>query len=257
MGFIITEFRDRTGYIILNRPEKKNALNATFVEEIKEALKALHSNPGVRSIVIKSSGDVFCAGADLAYLEQLQSFSYEENLQDSRNLAELFRLIYSFSKPVISLVKGPALAGGCGLATVCDMCFATPEATFGYTESRIGFIPAIVMVFLRNKTGEARSKRLLFTGEILSSEKAMEYGLISEIMLKEEIDERVHDFAEKLNIDASGNSLASIKAMYNHLEGLNLDDALEYACKMNAAARETDDCKKGISSFLNKQKPVW
>ena len=144
MKYVITEIRDRIGYIILNRPDKRNALNSECVSELKISIKSFENNSEVRALILKSAGEVFCAGADLAYLQQLQNYTYEENLADSKNLAELFKLIYSFPKPVISLVNGAALAGGCGLATVCDICFATPSSTFGYTEAKIGFIPAIV-----------------------------------------------------------------------------------------------------------------
>jgi len=257
MPFVKSEIRDRIGYIILDRPEKRNALNAEFVNELKSAITDYQTNQDVRAVILKSSGEAFCAGADLAYLEQLQKFTYTENLMDSQNLSSLFKTIYSFPKPVISIVNGAAIAGGCGLATVCDMCFATPNSTFGYTESRIGFIPAIVMIFLRKKVGENISKKLLFTGEIFNSAKALEYGLITETVEIEMIEQYVHNVVTKLIHASSGNSLAMIKKMYNELDGKPLDEALKYACEMNASARETDDCKRGISAFLNKQKISW
>ncbi len=257
MNFVKTEIRDRIGYVILNRPEKRNALNAEFINELKTTIQNFEKNSEVRALILKSSGDVFCAGADLAYLQQLQNFSYEENLADSQNLSELFKLIYSFSKPVISLVNGAALAGGCGLATVCDMCFATPNSTFGYTEARIGFIPAIVLVYLKKKVGEVISKKILFSGEIFKADKALEYGLITEIVEPDHIHEYVHNWVVKLIESSSGNSLAMIKKMYNTVDGLSLEESLNYACKMNANARETEDCKRGISAFLNKEKFNW
>ena len=257
MKYVITEIRDRIGYIILNRPDKRNALNSEFVSELKISIKSFENNSEVRALILKSAGEVFCAGADLAYLQQLQNYTYEENLADSKNLAELFKLIYSFPKPVISLVNGAALAGGCGLATVCDICFATPSSTFGYTEAKIGFIPAIVMVFLKKKVGESISKKLLFTGEVFKADKALEYGLITEIVEADKISEYTHQWVLNMIESSSGNSINMIKQMYNSIDSLNLDDVINYACEMNAKARETDDCKRGISSFLNKQKISW
>ncbi len=257
MTYITIEIKDRIGYLILNRPEKRNALNAEFVEELKQAINELESEKQIRAIVIKSSGDVFCAGADLAYLKQLQSNSFENNLKDSENLAELFKQIYACSKPIISMVNGPALAGGCGLASICDFCFATPNSTFGYTETRIGFIPAIVFVFLRKKLSETQSKLLLFTGEIISAARALELGLVTQVVAKEEMEAYVHNWTLKLIENSSENSLSMLKKMYNALDGLTMDEALKYACEMNAQTRESDDCKAGIDAFLNKQKLKW
>lgn len=257
MNYVLTEVHDRIAYLILNRPDKRNALNADFVGNIKEVLRSYQSPKEIRAVVIKSSSDAFCAGADLAYLQQLQNFSYPENLEDSRNLAELFKLIYTHPKPIVSMVKGPALAGGCGLATVCDLCYATPESTFGYTESLIGFVPAIVMVFLRKKAGEALSKKLLFTGEVFKAQKALEYGLINEINEPDIIDDHVHKTLIHLSKKASGNSIQAIKSLYHQLDGLELDQSLEKACTTNASVRASDDCKKGIAAFLNKEKINW
>lgn len=257
MNFVKTDIRDRIGYIILDRPEKRNALNSEFVDEIKLSIKSFENNSNVRALVLESSGDVFCAGADLAYLQKLQNFTYDENLADSKSLAELFKLIYAFPKPIVSIVNGAALAGGCGLATVCDICFATPDSTFGYTEAKIGFIPAIVLVFLRKKIGEAASKKMLFTGEIFSSENALQYGLITEIVDANKIKDYAHNWVMNLIEKSSGNSISMIKEMYNSLDSLSLDDAISYACEMNAKTRETEDCRKGISSFLTKQKISW
>lgn len=257
MNFVKTEIHDRIGYVILDRPEKRNALNSEFVNEIKQAIHLLESNKETRAIVLKSSGEAFCAGADLAYLQQLQSFSFEENLEDSKNLAALFNLIYQNSKPVISLVKGPALAGGCGLATICDMCYATPDSTFGYTESLIGFVPAIVLVFLRKKVGESLSKKMVFTGEVFHADKALNYGLITEINEPDIIDDHVHQSLVRMAKKSSGNSLKAIKLLYNNLDNKDIHSAIEYACRINAEVRESEDCKRGIAAFLNKEKLTW
>ncbi len=152
---------DRIGYITLNRPDKRNALSFDLVKELKEAFARAEDDAAVKVIVLRANGEAFCAGADLAYLQNLQKFSHVENLADSNHLKELFLQIYILKKVVIAQVQGHALAGGCGLATVCDFSFSVPEAKFGYTEVKIGFIPAIVMVFLIRKIGEGKARHLL------------------------------------------------------------------------------------------------
>ena len=155
----------KSWFITLNRPEKRNALNSQFVSELKEAFTHAEKDTGCKVIILNAKGDTFCAGADLAYLQELQSNSFDENLADSTHLMELFQQIYTLSKVVIAQVEGHAIAGGCGLASVCDLAIATTESKFGYSEVKIGFIPAIVSVFLIKQIGVAKSKELLMTGK--------------------------------------------------------------------------------------------
>lgn len=254
---VLYEVTNRVGYITLNRPEKRNALSFEFVQEIKDAVIVAERDETCKVIVIRANGEAFCAGADLAYLQQLQQNSFEENLADSQHLMQLFQLIYNCKKVVIAQVNGPALAGGSGLATVCDFCYATPEASFGYTEVKIGFVPAIVMVFLVRKVTEHVAKKLLLTGDVFNAAKALEYGLINEVVDADKLAESVFAFATKLCKQASGQSLALVKEMLREVQQLSLDEGLNYAAAMNANARATDDCKKGISAFLNKEKLSW
>ena len=256
-NLVLYEVNDRVGYITLNRPEKRNALSFEFVNEIKSVFKQAEADDTCKVIVIRSNGEAFCAGADLGYLQKLQNNTYEENLADSKNLSELFRVIYLSGKVVISLVNGPALAGGSGLATVCDFCFATPNSTFGYTEVKIGFVPAIVMVFLVRKFGEQKAKQLLLTGEVIDANKAFETGLINYLVDENFIDEEVKNFAQKLCKQTSGQSLKMVKEMLAEVQNMTLDEGLNYAAEMNANARKTEDCKRGISAFLNKEKLTW
>lgn len=254
---VLYHSENRVGYITLNRPEKRNAMNAAFVGEIKETFKQAEADEQCKVIVLKANGDAFCAGADLSYLQSLQNNSYSENLHDSQHLMELFKMIHLSSKVVIAQIEGPAMAGGCGLATVCDFSFATPESTFAYTEVKIGFIPAIVMVFLIRKIGEGRAREILLTGEVFSAEKAQNYGLINFIKPAVEIENEVKTFAERLCKTASAQSLKTVKEMIAGVQDRTLNEALEYAAQMNATARATDDCKNGIAAFLNKEKLIW
>jgi methylglutaconyl-CoA hydratase len=257
MEYIEWAVSERIATIILNRAEKRNALHPKMVSELLEALHQIEKNENAKVVIIKANGEAFCAGADLSYLQQLQKNTFDENLEDSQHLKKLFKTIYDFPKVVIAQVEGAALAGGCGLANVCDFCFATPESKFGFTEVKIGFIPALVSVFLVLKIGEAKAKNLLLSGNIISANEAAECGLITKIVEKESIADFVKDKCNQLILQASGQSLALTKNLISATQHLSIDDALELAANQNAIARATDDCKKGISSFLNKEKINW
>lgn len=249
--------KDRVGYISLNRPEKRNALNFETVTELKEAFRQAEEDNSVKVIILTGLGKAFCAGADLAYIQQLQENTFEKNFEDSQHLMELFHQIYMLSKVVIAQINGHALAGGCGLATVCDFSFSVPEAKFGYTEVKIGFIPAIVKVFLLRKIGEGRAKDLLLSGRIFGAEEAKSYGLINEVVPADQLAQHVWDFAQKLCRNNSGQSMSLTKQMIGAVQEKSLEEALEYAAGMNAKARSNEDCKRGIAAFLNKKEIEW
>ena len=255
--FVKLSKNDGVATILLDRPEKRNALNATFVAELQNCFNHLKEDDESKVVVLRSSGDAFCAGADLKYLQQLQSNTYQENLEDSKQLMELFKTIYTFPKVVITMVDGPAIAGGCGLATVADYCFASEESTFGYTESRIGFVPAIVMVFLLRKIGEGRSKEILLSGEVFKASRAKDLGMINSVLPQTELEAFTNDFARKLIRKSSVQSMARIKKMVSEIPEMNFNDALSYAAEQNAETRETEDCKLGIAGFLNKERITW
>ena len=248
---------NRIGYITLNRPEKRNALSFEMVTELKNAFTQAEQDESCKVIVLRAEGKVFCAGADLAYLQQLQNNTYDENLADSTHLMELFKQIYNSPKVVIAQVHGHAIAGGCGLATVCDFSFTIPEAKFGYTEVKIGFIPAIVKVFLLRKIGEGKSKELLLSGELIDAQKALYFGLVNRIFEADKLEGEVNNFAKMLCDTNSAQSMAFTKRMIADVQSMSLNQGLEFAAKMNATARASEDCKKGIASFLNKEKLTW
>ena len=248
---------DGVAYITLNRPEKSNALCYDLVSELRVAFKGAEADPNVKVIVLKARGEAFCAGADLGYLQELQNNSFEQNLADSDHLKELFVQIYESKKVVISQVHAPALAGGCGLATVCDFTFASPEAAFGYTEARIGFVPAIVMVFLLRKIGESKAKQLLLGASVISPEEALAMGLIHFVVSKDELERAVTIFAQQLIENNSAYAMGVTKQMIAKVQALTLQEALTFASEMNAKARGSEDCKRGIQAFLNKEKVNW
>ncbi len=255
--YITYKTENRRAFINLNRPDKRNALNGAVVTELLDAFDTAAADPDCKIVILGGEGKVFCAGADLSYLQQLQSNTFDENLEDSRHLKSLFRRIYTLPKVVIARIHGHAIAGGCGLATVCDFVFSVPEAKFGYTEVKIGFVPALVKVFLLRKLGEAQARRLLLSGDLIDADEAHKIGIVQYLVSSEDLDSAISEFSDRLITGNSENSMALTKEMIAAIPSMPLDEALEYAAQMNAKARETDDCKKGIASFLDKTTLNW
>jgi methylglutaconyl-CoA hydratase len=241
--------------ITLNRPEKRNAISTDMICELQTALDEIEKSHA-RVGIIAGAGKAFCAGMDLEMLAAIAQQSPAENQEDSRRIAKMFRRVWSFSRPLIAAVNGAALAGGCGIATLCDFTLAAPEARFGYTEVKIGFLPAIVSVFLTRQIGEKRSRDLLLTGRIIEPAEAKEFGLVSEIVPAERLLERARELAGTL-IDASPSSLSRAKRLLISSELAAVDHDLERAILENARIRCTPDFKEGLASFLEKRKPVW
>lgn len=258
MSTVLYEVQNRIAYITLNRAEKRNSFNQDLVQSLQAAFQKAEEDATAKVVVLRANGEVFCAGADLEYLQQMQQYESEENLQDSYRLMELFQKIYSLKKVVIAQVQGHAIAGGCGLVSVCDFAFAASTANFGYSEVKIGFVPAIVMGFLIKKVGEARAKEMLLTGTFIKAKEAEKWHLITQSIEEENtLPDVVSQFAQKLCTGNSATSMELIKKMMSETQALSLVDNLKYAAEINAYARSTEDCKKGIHAFLNKQKMEW
>jgi len=252
------EIARRTATITLNRPEKRNALDDVMVRELTTAFQMAGKDPASKVVVLKGKGPAFCAGADLEYLNKISRYDLEENREDSGQLANLFRVICELRKPVVAVVNGPAIAGGCGLASVCDIVVASEKkATFGYTEVRIGFIPAIVMIFLIKRVGEGKARELILRGNILTSAEALRIGLINSVAPENRLDQAAGELIEEMISQNSQTAMGICKEMLSKLHGMNLSDSLGFAANMNAAARMTPDCKQGIKAFLGKQNPQW
>lgn len=257
MSGITYSVADRIATITLDRPEKRNALNGAVVRALREAFAQAEADAGVKVIVLAANGKAFCAGADLDYLRQLQQNDFEENYADSRELMQLFREIYDLNKVVIAQIEGDALAGGCGLATVADLSYAVPEARFGYTEVKIGFVPALVSVFLVRKIGEGRARELMLTGSLIGADVAERYGMITAVVPADRIAGHVREVAGRLCAEASSNSLAVTKQLIANVFDHSLEDGLEAAARTNAETRRHPDCQQGIAAFLDKRKPEW
>lgn len=257
MDLIEYSISDRIAVIKINRPDKRNALNPKLVNQLTLCFRKAIADPLVKVIILKAAGEVFSAGADLEYLRQLQQSTFEDNRQDTVALTQLFLLIYESPKLIIAQVEGHAIAGGCGLITVCDLVFAVPEAKFGYTEVKIGFIPALVSCFLIRKMGEGRAKELLLSGDLISANAAHSYGLINFILPADEIEVGVLEYASLRVNTVSANSVALTKQLLSAAQNLSLEESLELAINLNIQTRSSEDCKRGISAFLNKEKLNW
>ena len=243
--------------LTLKRPDKRNALSANLVTALKDALAEAADDNAIRVIVLTGEGRAFSAGADLAALQALQTATEEENLTDSRHLAELFEMIARHPKPIVAKVNGHAIAGGCGLAAVCDFSIVVEGAKLGFTETRIGFVPAIVAVFVLRKLGEAAARDLFLRGHLIEASEAARIGLVTRAVPADELDTAVDELAAGLARETSGSAVALTKELLADLPGMGLSEALNYAARMNARARGTDDCKAGIAAFLNKTDPPW
>lgn len=245
------EIKNEVGILTLNRPEKRNALHPELVKQMKSKLKEVVKDESVKVLIITGEGKAFCAGADLEYLNEMRNYSTIQNEKDSRELAELFLMIYNFQKPVIAAVNGAAIAGGCGLASVCDIIIADElNAKFGYSEVKIGFIPAIVSTFLIRRVGEGMAKHLLLSGEIIEAKQAYEIGFVNS--LSNNTLEFSLDFASKLK-NNSVRSMKMTKELIRKVSGLSVEDAVEYSIGLNAISRTSEDFKEGINKFLTKK----
>src|SRR5271170_971840 len=241
--------------LTLNRPDKRNAISFDLIDDLTHALEEVKDS-SARILILTGAGKAFCSGMDLDNLKVLIGRTAEQNLEDSRTMVSLFRALYEFPKPTIAAVNGAAIAGGTGLALLCDFTLAAPDAKFGYTEVRIGFVPAIVSTFLLRQVGEKIARDLLLTGRIFDAAEALKIGLINEIVPPEKLLDRARELAAQL-AENSPLSLLNTKRLLTEHARAELDSQIETAIRENAGIRDSADFREGISSFLEKRKPQW
>jgi methylglutaconyl-CoA hydratase len=237
--------------ITLNRPEKKNALSDNLIAALKDGLKRAGDDEAVRVVIIKGAGSDFCSGADLSALQKIADSSIAENAADARSLMEVFTLIRDLPIPVVAAVHGRALAGGCGLASACDIVLASASARFGYPEVKIGFVPAMVAAILRRNVSEKRAFELLTLGREISAADAMEMGLVNRVFPNESFESEVAGYVNDFS-NASRSAVSLTKKLLYQMDGLAFRDALETGADVNVIARMTADCQKGIARFLKR-----
>ena len=242
--------------VTLNRPERRNAMTARMQEELTLAMEEAAGSESCRVLVLTGAGEAFCAGLDLEQLRSMAERRPEEHTADAERIARLFRTLYELPLPTIAAVNGAAIAGGTGLATICDFTLAVPEAKFGYTEVKIGFVPALVSAFLALQVGDKRARALLLSGCLFTAEQAHGWGLVNEVVAGQHLMDRARDVARSLHAN-SPVSMASTKGLLAEQNRPWLDRAIEAALRANSTARETADFREGVSAFLDKRKPVW
>jgi methylglutaconyl-CoA hydratase len=241
--------------ITLDRPDKRNAVSFQLVDELMSALDEVEQS-SAQVLILTGAGKAFCAGMDLDELKSLLGKTHDENIKDSARMAEMFRRLYDFPKPTIAAVNGAAIAGGTGLATMCDFTLAVPEAKFGYTEVRIGFVPAIVSSLLVWQVGHKIARDLLLSGRIFDAAEAHRYGLVNEVISADRLLIRVRELAVQL-LENSPSSVRATKKLINSFISTQLDIQIAEAIEDNARIRTTADFREGVASFLEKRKPVW
>ncbi|NTV45342.1 MAG: enoyl-CoA hydratase/isomerase family protein [Chlorobiales bacterium] len=252
------ETKQRVLSLSLNRPEKRNALNPELVTELRDALQKAEADENIRVIVLQSEGKAFCAGLDLDELGKISKMTALENLADSENLAGLFAQIYSHKKLIISKVQGAAIAGGCGLAVLADIVVADKEkASFCFSEVKIGFVPAIVGALVLRRTRSAGVREMLLRGNPVGVGEALRLGLVTHAVSSEDLDRTVDSIADDICTSTSPTSVELTKQLLQGVETMTLEDSINFAISLNAHARSTDDLKKGIRAFLNKEKISW
>jgi methylglutaconyl-CoA hydratase len=252
---LFVESTEQVATVTFNRPDKRNAITTQMIAELQDVLDSIEKTQ-TRVVILTGSGKAFSAGIDLDMLRNIAKQSPGENQEDSRRIAKMFRKIWSFSRPMIAAVNGHALAGGCGIATLCDFTLAVPEAKFGYTEVKIGFLPAIVSVFLTRQIGEKRARDLLLTGRLIEASEAREMGLVNELVAPEILMTRANELAETI-LAASPSSITRAKHLLVSAAAAGVDADLERAVLESARVRCTPDFKEGLAAFLEKRKPMW
>jgi methylglutaconyl-CoA hydratase len=252
---ILVVEEDGVRRITLNRPERRNAMTPEMQVELIAAMEEAGASD-CRVVVFAGAGEAFCAGLDLSALQAMNDKTAMEHTADAQRVARLFRTLYELPKPTIAVVHGAAIAGGTGLATMCDFTLAVPGAKFGYTEVRIGFVPAVVSAFLVLQIGEKQARDLLLTGRLFTSEEALRLGLVNEVVEAERLGARALELVGVLKAN-SPEALAATKRLLRAQNKAWLDEAIAFALEANAEARGTYDFREGVAAFLEKRKPVW
>jgi methylglutaconyl-CoA hydratase len=248
---VLFSANDFVARITLNRPEKRNALNDAVIAGVADGLRRAESSAAVRVVVIRGAGRDFCSGADLSALRKIAEGSVMDNREDAAQLADLFRQIRGMSIPVVAAVHGRALAGGCGLASACDIVLASRSARFGYPEVKIGFVPAMVMAILRRNVSEKRAFELITRGAEIGADEAERIGLVNQVFGDDDFDSEIEKYLAGF-AKVSRSAVALSKQLLYHMDSLSFDAAIESGIDTNVIARFTDDCKAGVAKFLKK-----
>ena len=248
--------KDRVAAVTLDRPEVHNAFNEVMIAELTETFKKVSEDESVRVVVLTGNGKSFSAGADLNWMKKMINYSYEQNLEDSLKLAELFFLMYSLPTPIIARVNGVAIGGGTGLVAVCDIAIAAENAKFSLSEVKLGLVPACISPYVIRKVGEGRCREFFLTGERLIAQRALEAGLVNRVVPSEQLDQAVQEKVDQL-ISSGPKALTMCKELLKNVPGMGFEKAKTYTADMIASMRIGDEGQEGMNAFLEKRKPKW
>lgn len=253
---IAVERQGRVGRVWLDRPDVRNAFNAVMIGELRQALRGIAADVEVRVVVLSGRGRAFCAGADLAWMRDVLRFSREENLRESLDLAECLHDLYALPKPTIARVNGPAIGGGTGFVSACDIAVASTAALFGLSEVKIGVIPAAISPYVLRRIGESRARQYFLTGERFDALRAREIGLVNEAVEPPELDARVEAIVSSL-LSSGPEALAKAKELLASVPGMSFEEAKRYTAEMIAGLRASAEAQEGMAAFLEKRRPRW
>jgi len=242
--------------VTLNRPEVHNAFNDVMIWELLEVFQEISKSEDIRVVILTGRGESFCAGADLNWMKRMINFSYEQNLEDSLKLAELFYLMYSLPKPIIAAVNGAAIGGGTGLVAVCDIAIASEGAKFSLSEVKLGLVPACISPYVIRKVGEGRCREFFLTGERVTAQRALELSLVNQVVPSTQLDIAVDEKVKQL-LSSGPKAIAMCKELLKNVPGMSFDKAMTYTAEMIASMRIGDEGQEGMNAFLEKRKPKW
>jgi methylglutaconyl-CoA hydratase len=253
---IILAIKDGVAAITLNRPQVHNAFNATMIRELRTALQKARDDDSVRVVVLTGAGASFCAGADLNWMREIIGYSFDQNIEESRDLAELMLEIYTLPKPTVAGVNGAAIGGGNGLLSACDIVIASDRARFGLSEVKIGLVPAAISPYVIRRIGESASREYFLTGERFDARRALEIGLVNKVVSHAELDTRVREVV-RLLLSSGPEAMASCKELLYRVPAMSLGEAKTYTAEVIAKLRVSQEGQEGMAAFLEKRKPAW
>ncbi len=253
---IIYEIENKVVTISLNRPQIHNAFNKKMIEELSAAFQMVANDSAVRTVILTGKGKSFCAGADLNWMKEIINYSYEENFEESKQIAELLYLIYSLPKPTIARINGTTIGGGTGLMAACDIVIASENAKFGLSEVKLGLVPAVISPYVIKRIGESRARRYFLTGERLTAEEAFKIGLVNKVVPEEELDREIEKIVIQL-LTSGPQAITNCKELLTKVPNMSLEEAKTYTAKMIADLRISEEGQEGMCAFLEKRKPSW
>jgi methylglutaconyl-CoA hydratase len=253
---VLLTVEDRIARVTLNRPEIRNAFNDVMISELLEIFTNMASREDVRVIVLTGSGTCYCAGADLHWMKRIQGYSYQENFEDTLRLAELMYRMYASPKPTIARINGPAIGGGTGFVAVCDLAIASESAVFSFSEVKIGVVPACISPYVVRRVGESRCREFFLTGERLTAHRALESGLVNQVVPEGELDKAVGERVQQL-LSSGPYALNICKQLLQKVPLLDFEEAKTYTADVLARLREGEEAQEGMAAFFEKRKPEW